>query len=383
MMPASAVSNRVFISGRCAQTISAQRLGLARYAASKGWSVELGGRVSPGGYVDRLEQEGFTFHPLPVEQRSFDPSQLLRAIAAYYRVLRKRKPAVFHGFTMKPMICGLIAAWLARVPVRIATVPGLGHVFLSASPIVRTMAVALLKLAFRCADRVFFYNTADREEYVKRGIVSPEKAFLVAGSGIDTRRFLPRPLPDSRLLQAAYVGRLLREKGVPDLFKAVRLAAAEGIQLRLHLIGDCDPDNPSALSPDDVRDAIADIPVTWHGMVADVRPLIAECHVVVLPSQGEGIPLALLEGAAMGRALIATDVPGCRDVVIEGKTGLLVPPGDIDALLAAIQRLANSPQTVSAMGQAAREDVMRRFDTEIVNAEVLSAYHALLASKAG
>jgi glycosyltransferase involved in cell wall biosynthesis len=373
----------LFISGRCAETIFTQRLHLARMAVSKGWQVEVGGEPVPGDYDSRLASAGFRFHPLPINQRSMSPFSIARLIVAYFRALRHSKPSVFHAFTIKPFIGGLIGARLAGVPYRFATVTGLGHVFLSSSPIVRAIAFNLLKVAFRNAHRVFFYNQSDRDEYVKRGIVPSEKTLMIAGSGIDTARFPIEPMADGPAINITFVGRVLREKGVPELLDAMRVAREENPHIMLHVVGDLDPHNPTALSRDEMDQAVTDGLVTWHGMVADVRPLVANAHIVILPSHREGIPLALLEGAAMGRALIATDVPGCRDVVVPGVTGLLVPPHDAAALADAMIALASDLERIKQMGKAARADVVARFDTQVVNAKVVEVYEQAIAARAG
>jgi glycosyltransferase involved in cell wall biosynthesis len=173
----------------------------------------------------------------------------------------------------------------------------------------------------------------------------------------------------------------LHEKGVKELLEAFARLRQRGVQVSLSLIGDIDIHNPSSLTREELESVVLKDVLEWHGLVADVRPFIAKASVVVLPSYREGIPLALLEAAAMGRALIATDVPGCQDVVVHEKTGLLVPLGNVEALADAIERLANDPDLVAAMGAAARKDVIRRFDTDIVNTKVIEAYEALLMER--
>ncbi len=377
-MRASSTTRRLFISSRCAQTIFNQRMALAQYVASKGWEIELGGDISSGNYTQRLNEAGFTFHALPVDQRSLNPFRLIWLIAAYFLILKRTKPHVFHGFTIKPIICGLIGARLAGVPVRIATVPGLGHAFLSSSKWVRFSVSLLFKIAFLFADIVIFYNQADRDELLGRGLLTPEKTRLILGSGLDVSQFRVASTPEVETTHFVYVGRLLREKGVPELLEAMKIVRERHPNVELHLVGDCDPSNPSTLPREVIHQAVTDGLVTWHGMVADVRPIIAGSHIVILPSHREGIPLALLEGAAMGRALIATDVPGCRDVVKHNKTGLLVPAGDPSALAEAIVALASNPERVRNMGRAARADVVARFDTKIVNARVIEVYEEAL-----
>jgi glycosyltransferase involved in cell wall biosynthesis len=380
-MSAPGISPRLFIASRCAQTIFNQRLSLAEFAVSEGWEVQLSGDVSPGDYVQLLIKGGFNFFPVPVDQKSLNPVRLLRLIAAYIWILKRTRPRVFHAFTIKPIICGLIAARLAGVPVCVATVPGLGHAFLSPAKWVRFVASLLFKVAFLFADVVVFYNQEDRNELLKRKLVRPEKSRLIPSSGINLAHFEVAHSPKGNTTKFLFIGRLLTEKGLPELLGAMEIVREKNIDVELHLVGDCDPNNPSSLTRDAVDQAVNRGLAKWHGLVADVRPFIAAAHVVILPSHREGIPLCLLEGAAMGRALIATDVPGCRDVVIPNKTGLLVPVKDPMALADAIIALATDRERVRNMGLAARDDVVARFDTKVVNAKVVEVYEEMLRTR--
>jgi glycosyltransferase involved in cell wall biosynthesis len=371
----SDIQRKLLISGRCAETIYTQRIHLARMARQNGWCVVLAGDKSQGDFPSLLRAEGFEFCPIAVDQKSLNPVSLLRLAIQYVALFRREKPSVFHAFTIKPFIAGLVAARFVRVPRRIATVTGLGHVFLSSSPLVKFLSILLLRMAMSCAHRVFFYNEADRDEYIRRGIVRMRKTAMVAGSGLDTSKFPPPPWPAaSDVFSVVYVGRMLREKGVPELLEAAKQLKRAGLSVKISLVGDFDPNNPSSISSDEMDAAVKGGLVDWHGFATDIRPYVAKAHAVILPSHREGIPLALLEGGAMGRALIATDVPGCREAVINGITGLLTPLGDVEALVNAIITLAQNPVTAETMGRAAHQDILARFDTQIVNTVVIRAY---------
>lgn len=368
----------LLITSRCAQTIASQRIHLARRAQRSGWKVCLAGHCADDGNADRLRAESFDFDCVPLDQRSLRFFPLVRLILAYVTLFSRVRPTVVHAFTIKPTVAAILAAALTRVPVRIATVAGLGHVFLSSGPAVRSIAILLLRFSLSFAHRVFFYNESDRDVYLAHRILPAWKVRLVAGSGVDIDQFKAVPLPGNPRLAVAFVGRLLREKGVPELFAAVENVRQRGIDIQLHLVGDVDANNPSALSQADVDQAVARGDVVWHGHVNDTRPIIAQADVIILPSHREGIPMALLEGAAMGRALIATDVPGCNDVVHHGKNGLITPLGDPVALADAIATLALDRSLTANMGREARQTVVLRFNADVVSGIVLEEYQRVL-----
>lgn len=370
----------IVVSGRCAETIYRQRMQLIRTARDAGWTVHLMGQDS-GDYADRLRAEGFGFTPVNVDQGSLNPLQLMSLVADYRRALRAIRPDVFHGFNIKPTIAGILGAKAAGVPVRIASVTGLGHVFLSSRRAVRWIAKRLFRLALGAADLTIFYNPDDCAFFLAERLVSPERIATIAGSGVDTSHFAAAPLPDKPVFRALFIGRLLEEKGVRALFEAARILRARSLPVEIALVGDVDTNNPSSLSRAEVEAEQAAGTIRWLGPSADVAVQIAEADAVVLPSYREGIPLVLLEAGAMGRPRVATDVPGCRDVIISGETGLLAPLGDPVALADAIAALAADRPAAARMGAAARRDVLERFDSAVVNRQIVSEYERLLAAR--
>jgi glycosyltransferase involved in cell wall biosynthesis len=373
---------RVLIASRCAQTILAQRVNLARIARDAGWRVDLAGQPVEGPYQAALQQEGFRFHPLPIDQRSLSLLSVVRSTIAFFFLCRNLRPDVFHAFTIKPTIAGLVGAWLARVPVRVATVAGLGHLFISAPPIVRLGGMLLLKSAMLFAQKIYFYNEADRQFFIKNNIVASVKTALVNGSGVDVSRYDVVSPPPYRPFRLLYIGRIIAEKGIVELLSALKSLQIKS-SVELHVVGDLDPNNPSTLTQSEFEAELSEVGGRWHGHSNDVPRHIAAAHAIVLPSHREGIPLALLEAGASGRAMIATDVPGCRDVVRHGISGLLVPLGDIDALAAAINQLATDTALAERMGSEARRDIEMRFDTGVVNGAVVKDYEIMLDKRSG
>lgn len=367
---------RVLIASRCAKTIYSQRINLARTARDRGWDVTLAGQAVEGPYQALIEAEGIQFRPVPINQQSLSIFSIVGAIIAFWTLCRSQKPDVFHAFTIKPTVAGLIAAWLARVPTRVATVAGLGHVFVSSSRLVRQVGILSLRLSLLAANRVYFYNEHDREAYVGLGIVKFEKTRIILGSGVDTLHYEALALPNGERLQLLYVGRIIQEKGIIELISAMQMVRSKR-PVALHIVGDLDRHNPTSLSKEVFEDKISSIDAIWHGHSNDITRHLAAADVVVLPSYSEGIPLALLEAGASGRAMIATDVPGCRDVVRHGLTGILVPLGDVPQLARAIATMADDHDLVEYFGKNARDDIVARFDSRIVNGKMVDHYDEL------
>jgi glycosyltransferase involved in cell wall biosynthesis len=373
LAPASFQSRRLLIASRCAKTMYSQRLNLARAARNQNWDVILAGQLVEGPYRRLIHEEGLHFYPLSIDQSSLNILGLVKAIFAFRSLCRQQRPDVFHAFTIKPTVAGLIGAWLARVPTRVATVAGLGHIFVSSPTLIRLCGTLLLRLSLLAAHRVYFYNENDRQTYISRGIVNPTKTKLIAGSGVDTSRYTVSDLPNDERFHLLYIGRIIREKGIDELLSAMQMVQSSR-PVVLHVVGDLDHHNPSSLDRKTFETRLLAVNGVWHGHSNNVVGHIASADVVILPSYSEGIPLALLEAGASGRAMIATDVPGCRDVVRDGTTGFLVPLGDVSAMARAIEKMADDPCLVARMGKRAREDIVARFDTLIVNGQMVDDY---------
>jgi glycosyltransferase involved in cell wall biosynthesis len=225
-------------------------------------------------------------------------------------------------------------------------------------------------------------NPEDRAALAGLGI-DPERIALIRGSGVDIHHFRPLPEPDGGAVTVALVSRMLRDKGVLEAAAAIRRLRARGLKIELLLAGPTDPDNANSLTAEMLSSLAAEPGIEWLGAVADVRTVWRRAAIAVLPSSyGEGVPKTLLEAAACGRPLIAADVPGCREAVRPGETGLLVPPHDVDALAEAIAALAADPQRRARMGRAGRQRVERHFADEIVARETLALYRAGLQTTA-
>ncbi len=321
--------------------------------------------ASADGEEGRLEALGARFRPIRLRGAGTSPAEDSRLLLDYIRILRDERPAMFLGFTAKPNIYGSLAARLTGVPVA-ATISGLGSAFLKGG-LLGGLLLRLYRLALGGARAIFFQNPADRELFIARRIARPDQARLVAGSGIDLGRFAPAPIVEDGAFRFLLIGRLLLDKGIAEFVEAARIVRAKHPEARFQLLGGSVADNPSAVPQAELVRWAAETIVELLGVHDDVRPFISAANCVVLPSYREGLPRSLLEGAAMARPLIASDVPGCREVVDHGVNGLLCEVRSSASLAAAMERmLAMTPGERSAMGAAGRHKVEDEFDQRLV-----------------
>lgn len=360
----------VVISGNSSWNIVNFRVPLIRALEQAGFEPVIVAPVDPSA-EDRMQALGVRRIVANIDRSGLNPVKDLGLLGLYARVFGQVRPAVYLGYTIKPNIYGCFAARLCRVPA-IPNISGLGTAFIRGGLLGRVVS-GLYRLALGGAGVVFFQNAEDMALFVDRKLVSAKQARLVPGSGIDLDQFAPAPFPPGHF-RFLLIARLLGDKGVREFVEAARLLKAEGVDASFALLGPLDPGNRTAVSQAELDSWIADGTVEHLGETADVRPFIADSHAVVLPSYREGLPRVLLEGAAMGRPLIATDVPGCRDVVEEGINGFLCSARDPASLAASMRKMLDlSPEQRTAMGQAGRARVQARFSEALVIGAYLAA----------
>jgi glycosyltransferase involved in cell wall biosynthesis len=355
-------------------------LPMARAARSAGFEIHIASSV--GEDAAHIRNEGFTLHPLRFARGRLSPFRTVRAILKLRHLYRAVDPAIVHHVEMQPTLLGIVASFGSGFAI-VYAMTGLGHDFTAdprnnRSP--RRGRRLLLRLGLKRRRAVGLVQNPDDREVLTGLGGKPERIALIPGSGIDADRFRPIPEPDGQVT-VAFAGRMVADKGVRTLVEAQRILRASGIQSDLLLAGTPDPANPTSIPQIEVAGWGREPGVTWLGHVDDIATVWRRAHIAVLPSRGgEGVPKSLLEAAAFGRPLIATDVPGCREIVIHEKTGLLVPVDDPQALAAAILRLArSSPQRV-LFGVAARRLVDERFAADLVGQATVALYRRLLAS---
>jgi glycosyltransferase involved in cell wall biosynthesis len=372
---------RVAVVSRCSWTLFNFRRKLIHgIAAHKGVPTALGS--CEDGFDHRLRNEGIDVHHIPVSRTGVAPAQDIRLFLSLVKRFRVLRPDVVHSFTIKPSIYATFAAAVCNVPVRVVTITGLGHAFTSAGSFVRALVSFLYRVALARADTVFFQNRDDRDLFVARGLVDERATRVIAGSGVDVERFRATPLPQAEGgLRFLMISRLLKDKGVSEYVSAAEKLKSRYPAAHFQLVGGADARNPSCISAAELAALRISKSVEWLDEVEDVRPNISGAHVVVLPSYREGLPRSLLEGGAMGRALIATDVPGCREVVSDNWNGYLVPPSDADALAQAMERLILDTERIELFGARARQLVQSTFDERKVVDQTIQTYVELLRRK--
>ena len=358
------------------------RLPLAREAVRRGWRVTL---VAPDtGRLDGLAAEGVGVVDLPLSRSGTNPLAEAPTLAFLARLYRRLQPDLIHHVTPKPVVYGSLAARaVPRVPV-VNAVSGLGYAFIGKPwwhplpPAVRQLYRIALR---RPRSTAVFQNDTDLDQLAGAGLVDPDRAVLIRGSGVDVERFAPAPEPAGApvVLLAA---RLLRDKGVGEFVQAARTLRQQGVEARFALVGTLDPGNPAGVDRATVEGWVAEGAVEWWGYRSDMPEVYRQSTVVALPSYREGLPKALLEAGATARTLVATDVPGCRDVVTHEQTGLLVTARDAGALADALARVLADPDLRQRLRQSARADVEANHAVDHIVAQHFALYERLLAENA-
>ena len=333
-------------------------------------------------YANALQREGFTWYRLDLSRRGMNPLKELATLIRLILLYRRVRPTLVHHFTIKPILYGSFAARFVGVPAVVNSITGLGYVFLRTGwrgRILRGLILPLFRFALgRTGTHSIFQNPQDRDLFVQRGLVREENTSLIRGSGVDTDYFKPTPEPDGPSV-VVMASRMLWDKGVDDLVAATRLLKEWGVPCSVRLVGAPDPGNPHSIPESELTAWDREGVIQWLGHREDMPNIYAQSHLVVLPTTYyEGLPRTLVEGAACGRPLVATDIPGCREIILHGENGFLVPPHDPIALAEAIRNLSSDPELRRKMGERSRMFVIEHFSSHIVNTETLGVYDALM-----
>lgn len=354
------------------------RLPVAKGARAAGYEVHVA--CMPGSAVDAIVKEGFEFHALPLSRSGTNPVAEIGLIFSIWKLLWRLKPDLLHLVTLKPVLYGGVAARLAPVKGVVAAISGLGFVFLSRgfkAVLTRCVVSTFYRLALGKRNlRAIFQNPDDRDLLLDKGGLEPSKVVMIRGSGVDLSKYaaVPEPVGSPVVCLAA---RLLLDKGVVEFVEAARILKGRGVDARFQLIGDIDPGNPATVTTAQLEEWRNEGLLEMFGYRNDIAALFAQANIVTLPSYREGLPKVLVEAAACGRAVVTTNVPGCRDAIDPDVTGFLVPVRDSRALADSLQVFIEDPVLRRKMGQAGRELAKQAFAIEQIVDQHLDVYEQL------
>jgi glycosyltransferase involved in cell wall biosynthesis len=372
-------SNTIAIAINSSWNIYNFRSGLIRALVEAGYEVLA---IAPiDAHSERLSELGCRFVPIRMTARGTSPLEDARLFLDYRRILKRHRPAAFLGYTIKPNVYGSLAAHSLGIPV-INNIAGLGVTFLKHG-LFQKLVRGMYRTALRRSHTVFFQNPDDRGLFVGAGLVRPRQTELLPGSGVDLERFAPieRRRESGDPFVFLVVSRLLRSKGIGHYASAAEAVRKDFPEAEFRIAGIMEKGHGEAITEEEIQRWSAEGLIHYLGALDDVRPALSAADVVVLPTfYPEGTPRALLEAAAMGKPLIATDVPGCREVIDDGVNGFLCEPRDVESLAGAMSRmLGRSDEERRGMGLASRAKVEREYDERIVIARYTAALDKALA----
>jgi glycosyltransferase involved in cell wall biosynthesis len=363
------------------------RLELAKHALNRGYDVHVATRVTSE--VDRqtILTAGLTLHEIAIGRGDSGVLQDIKSFIQLLGLYRRISPHIVHLVALKPIVFGGLAARMLRIPRVVIAIPGLGHAFSDAgifSGLRRWLILTAIGVGSRRPGCIFiFQNIDDQEMFVERGVVKPENTRLIRGAGVDLNKYVPSAEPEG-VLQVLLAARLLRTKGVPEFVESARALKKKWPTVRFVLAGAPDEANPASLKSDEIKGWQREGIIEWMGFVEDMVEVLRSSHIVVLPTYyREGVPKVLVEAAACGRPIVTSDIAGCRDIVVDGENGYLVPPRNIPRLLVAIERLIESKDLRRKFGESGRQRVKVGFGQEAVIPATLDIYEDLLTSRAG
>lgn len=364
----------IVVAGGLAESLINFRGPLLRALVARGWRV-IAAAPDDGQTGQALAAMGVEFAPVAIARAGMNPVADLRTLFEFWRLFRRVRPQVCLFYTIKPVIWGSLAAACAGVPRRLSMITGLGYAFTAGrAGVLLRLVQGLYRTALARNQLAIFQNPDDLNLFVERGLVrGPEQCRRVHGSGVDLQQFAPAPLPAAPVF--LLVGRLLADKGVREFAAAAAELKRDFPQARFQLVGWIDS-NPSAIAQHELDAWVAAGTIEYLGRLSDVRPALQQCSVYVLPSYREGTPRSVLEAMAVGRPVVTTDAPGCRETVRDGVNGFLVPVADAAALAAAMRRLLEDPALRERMAEAGLAMARDLYDVHKVNAAIIAMVEA-------
>ena len=348
------------------------RVDLMKAMQAEGYEVYAAGQMPESEWAGRFSDIGISYNQIKVSRNGLNPLRDIATIKDVKRLLLKIKPDKVFVFQAKTIAYGCLAAASVGITEVYSLVAGLGSIYLGhglKNRIVKSVMSALYKQAFKRSKRVFFQNNDDKQTMINEGLLGEDKIVMIHGSGVNVDEFKPTQMPEKPSF--LYIGRLIRDKGVGEYLGACRIIKTEfGDNVRCLLVGPYDS-NPSSIKPQDLQPLVDKEIVEYYGEQRDVRPFISQCSVFVLPSYHEGTPKTVLESMAMGRAIITSNAPGCKETVVDGVNGFLTQVKDAEDVADKMKVLIKNPDLVNEMGKKSREMACDIFDVNKVNDTIL------------
>ena len=363
----------ILVLGGYAESLLNFRGALLKEMVALGYRVIACAPESDRGVEGKLRGMGVEYYSVPFSRGGLNPLGDVPGIWALAKILLRVTPDFILSYTIKPVIYGSLMAGLFRIKHIFSMVTGLGYAFTPGRSLKRRiigkLATVLYRLALHFNQGVFFQNPDDRDFFQGRRILNPRnRVFLINGSGVDLDHFCESPLPSPSFL---LIARLIGDKGIREYVQAARILKKKYKNLCFFLVGWMDKDNPDGIIAKELEAWVGEGNIEYLGALSDVRPAIQNTAIYVLPSYREGTPRTVLEAMAMGRPIITTDAPGCRETVVNGENGYLVPVRDGMALAGAMERFLSCPSLIESMGQKSRRMAEKKYDVRKVNASIL------------
>jgi len=362
---------------------ASHRLPLAAAAVEDGYEVVLVTRVDR--HLKEITRHGIRVIPTTISRSGLNPLKELGSLAELQRIYKRERPDIVHHVALKPVIYGSLVARSLGIKGVVNALGGFGFIYSSNRLKARLLRPGInhaLKLAIGGQHtQTILQNSDDKDQIIGKGFAKPQHIHLVRGAGVNVTKYAKSPPPHSVEPLVILPSRLLRDKGVEEFAEAARLLKARGIKARFALIGKPDKENPNSISETEIESWVKGGILEYWGWRADMPEVLAQSALVCLPTYGEGLPKSLLEAAASARAIVTTDIPGCREIVRPGVNGWLVPPRDIPALTSALEEAIGNPDLCAKYGKEGRQMVKNDFSLDYVIAETLHIYHKLLEHK--
>jgi glycosyltransferase involved in cell wall biosynthesis len=347
------------------------RMDMMKDFVRRGHTVIAVGSEPKADWQSKFKEHNIEYRQLYVERNGVNPLNDLKTFRFLHKFMKMEKPDKVFAYQAKTVVYGSLAAKLNGISEVYPLIAGLGSIFRGKglkNRIVKTIMKMQYRAACKCSKKVFFQNQDDKNEFIQSGLISDNKTVIINGSGVDLEKFTPTPLPETPSF--LFIGRLIKDKGIMEYLEACKVVKAKNPTIRCLLVGPFDS-NPSALKPDELEPYIESGVIEYFGEQNDVRPYITQCSTYLLPSYHEGTPKTVLEAMAMGRSIITSDAPGCRETVVEGVNGHLVKVKDIKELTNKMNHLISNQDINQKMGNESIEMARNKYDVKVINQSIM------------